>query len=188
MREYSYQATDATIEALRALKAPWISVRSTEHVMVVETSDGVCVRLAVERIAVEPMLEVLRIRADVVAPATAEAGPADAPGVGTLGAGRNDVVLFTGETWVEQPAADSGDADGSGATPGDMQTLQFSGRAGQRPASAVAVCTSTDAVVVASASGDGVLVRTGVRPLTLEVVRDRGAIARFLVQRGYATE
>lgn len=188
MREYSYQATDATIEALRALKAPWTSVRSTERNVVIDTADRACVRLSIERTAVEPTLEVLRIRADIIAGAPSDATPADPLAIGTLGEGRNDVVLFTGETWVEQPPPDIGAGGGDGAGPDAVTTLQFSGRAGQRPPSAVAVCTSTDAVVVASASGEGILIRTGVKPLTLEVVRDRGAIARFLVQRGYTTE
>lgn len=185
MREYSYQATEATIEALRLLKAPWLAVQSTGHSMVVDTAAPARVRLGVERLAMEPALEALRIRADIV-DAGADDVPAEPLDVGTLGAGRNDVVLFTGETWVERAPGSGG--SGENGTGPDAETIQFWGRAGQRSPSAVAVCTSTDAIVVASASGEGILARTGIKPLTLEVVRDRGAIARFLVQRGYTAE
>ena len=44
---------------------------------------------------------------------------------------------------------------------------------------------TTDAVVIAAGTGEGILIRTGVKPGSLEVERDRVAIARFLVARGY---
>ena len=61
MREYNYQATEATIEALRLLKAPWLAVQSTGHSMVVDTAAPARVRLSVERLAMElfsnPLIE-----------------------------------------------------------------------------------------------------------------------------------
>ncbi|MBA3890735.1 MAG: hypothetical protein H0X64_09395 [Gemmatimonadaceae bacterium] len=189
MREYRFQATDATIEALRLLKAPWVAATLHARSFVVRTAEAV-VRLSVEREDVESVLEAQRIRADVVTDAggdTAEEPRGDGTQeleAGDLAAGRNDVVLFTGETWVEEPPLGHGaGGDGNGATP--PQVLQLSGRAGQRPESATTVCTTTDAIVVAAGTGEGILVRIGARPMSLEVVQARVAIARFLVQRGY---
>lgn len=188
MREYRYQATDATIEALRRLKAPWQAATLHARALVVRTSDGV-VRLSVERDEVESVLEAQRIRADIV-PGAGDDHPGDAlreVPVAGLGDGRNDVVLFTGETWMEEPAAGTGMSDtGNGASP--PQVIQLSGRAGQRPSSAAVVCTTTDAVVVAAGSGEGLLIRIGARPQSLEVIHDRPAIARFLVLRGYTAD
>lgn len=188
MREYRYQATDATIEALRRLKAPWRAATLHARAFVVQTEDAL-VRLSVEREDVEPVLEAQRLRADVVPDLSrdvADEGTRDVP-VKDLAAGRNDVVLFTGETWVEQPAAGGGvSGDGNGASP--PQVIQLSGRAGQRSPSAAVVCTTTDAIVVAASSGEGILVRIGARPQSLEVIQDRAAIARFLVLRGYTAE
>jgi hypothetical protein len=188
MREYRFQATDATIEVLRLLKAPWEAATLHARSLVVRTQDA-RIRLSVEREDVESVLEAQRIRADVVGDAGDEGSDAairDVP-VSDLGSGRNDVVLFTGETWVEEPppgAAAGG--DGNGSSP--PQVIQISGRAGQRPPSATVVCTTTDAIVVAAGSGEGILIRIGARPMSLEVVQDRTAIARFLVLRGYTAE
>lgn len=188
MREYRYQATDATIEALRLLKAPW--QEATLHATALLVRTGVAlIRLTVERESVEAVLEAQRIRADVVGDsndAVPGEGGRDVP-VADLGTGRNDVVLFTGETWVEAPVAGTGaGGGGNGASP--PQALQLSGRAGQRPPSAAVVCTTTDAIVVAASSGEGILVRIGARPLSLDVVHERAAIARFLVHRGYTAD
>lgn len=188
MREYRYQATDATIEALRRLKAPWQAATLHARALMVRTEDAT-IRLSVEREDVEAMLEAQRIRADVVTePAEEERSePRQEVAVTDLGAGRNDVVLFTGETWVEAPATGSGTGgDGNGASP--PQLIQFSGRAGQRSPAASIVCTTTDAVVVAAGSGEGILIRIGARPMSIEIVQDRAAIARFLVLRGYGAE
>ena len=181
MREYRYQATDATIEALRRLKAPWAAAHHAADVLLVTTHGEGAIRITAERADVEASLEAIRLRADIVDDAAPSPGGATLD-VLDLGVGRNDVVLFTGETWAEDhPAA--GD-DGAAA----VQTMQFHGRAGQRPATAAVVCTTTDAIVVASPSGEGILVRPGVKPLSIDVETDRVAIARFLVQRGYTAE
>lgn len=184
MREYSYQATDATIEALRRLKAPWLTAVLTPRSVVVTTAEAEMICLSAERADVEPLLEAIRLRADRIPPDEGSQEPGDPVEVGDLSRGRNDVVLFTGETWAEAPPAHDGNGDGASAA----QTLQMSGRAGQRPLSATAVCTTTDAIVVAAATGEGMLIRLGVRPMTIEIVTERAAIARFLLQRGYTTE
>lgn len=186
MREYRYQATDATIELLRRLKAPWQAATLHARSLVVETDDGT-IRLSVEREEVEAVLEVHRIHADPVTGETSEFldEPVREVTVADLATGRNDVVLFTGETWTEEPAGGAA-GDGNGTSP--PQVIQLSGRPGQRPASAAIVCTTTDAIVVAAGSGEGILIRIGARPMSLEVVQDRAAIARFLVLRGYTAE
>lgn len=182
MREYSYQATEATIEALRPLMRPWVRMEATARQVAITTTDAVAVVLSVEQADIDGRLEVSRLRADLASGPEASLADAREVAVRDLGHGRNDVVLFSGESWVEDAAASVSDGAGGG------QTMQFTGRAGQRSSSATMVCTTTDAIVVAAPTGEGVLVRIGVRPSTLEIVHDRVAIARFLVERGYATE
>lgn len=177
MREYSYQVTERSVEALRLLRAPWAAVIRGTGVVTVHTAAGERVRITVERVEVEGGLEAARIRADLV-PEGAEPGLDEVP-VGDLGLGRNDVVLFNGESWLEPVAGGSGDGRGAG------QTVQFSGRAGQRSPTATVLCTTTDALVAAAGTGEGMLIRIGVRPGSLDVVTDRVEIARFLVHRGY---
>lgn len=180
MREYSYQATEASIEALRRLQAPWVSIAATEHEIAVTTAEGAVVLISAERAEVEDTLDVMRLRADLVTPDDAALADAAELPVEDLGKGRNDVVLFTGETWME---------DGAGLVPANgssaPQMMQFSGKAGQRSPAATMVCTTTDSLVVAASTGEGMLIRLGVRPLSLVIVRSRIDIARFLVQRGY---
>lgn len=188
MREYRYQATEDTVEALRLLKSPWKTATLHARALVVLTEEA-RIRLSVEREEVEAVLDVQRLRADVITGA-GEGGSPDAGDqvlVADLGTARNDVVLFTGETWAEYPGGAAGASGvGNGAVP--AQVFQVSGRPGQRPPSAALVCTTTDAIVVAAPTGEGILIRIGARPLSLEVVQERAAIARFLVQRGYTTE
>lgn len=182
MREYSYQATEATIEALRRLQAPWVSIAATEQEIAITTADAV-VLLSAESAEVEQALDVTRLRADIITADDAELPGATELPVEDLGRGRNDVVLFTGETWAEDGA---GLVTGAGT--GAPQSVQFSGRAGQRSPGATMVCTTTDSLVVAASTGEGMLVRLGVRPRTLVIVRSRLDIARFLVQRGYTAD
>ena len=190
MREYSFHATDMSVEALRRLKSPWLDATVTTHAVTVSIGVAERVRLAVESTEMEPALEASRLRADVILDAAGGATSEPSLDVGDLALGRNDVVLFAGETWVEGGGTrTTGHAgNGTGGTTAAVQTLQFWGRPGQRPASAAAVCTTTDAIVVAAATGEGLLIRLGIKPLTLDVIRDRGAIARFLIERGYAAE
>ena len=96
------------------------------------------------------------------------------------------VHLGIENTTVEVDTTRLSGGNGTGASA--AQTLQLSGRAGQRPSHAAAVCTTTDAIVVAAATGEGMLIRLGVRPMTIDVLTDRTAIARFLVHRGYTAD
>lgn len=179
MRHYRYQATDDTVEALRLLRGAWTGYRIEREAFTVRLADGRTVRLAVEQASVEPDFDVARLHAEV-----AGTPPDDDTDAGDFAAGRHDVVLLSGATWIEGEArAVRGDdaaaaGDGAGA-------VQFSGSLMQISESAAAACVTTDAVVVATGAGSGLLVRTGVRPGTLEVVADREEIARFLRGRGY---
>ncbi len=97
-------------------------------------------------------------------------------------AGGNDVVVFTGATWSE--------ANATTKTPivSESAVVHFSGHPGQIPDSADIVCLTSDALVVASSDGVGLLVRTGLKPYSLEVVRTRETVQDFLLERGYNAE
>lgn len=189
MRHYRFQATDETVEALRALRGAWAGYRVEPASFTVRLEDAREVRVSVDAADVEPDFPAFRIGAAL---ATGDDG--DGPFLASLpsleagaqprrklelapdfAVGRNDVVLFTGATWLDGASPD-------GAT---GQAVQFSGHPGQVAESAAAVCLTTDAIVVASPVGTGFLVRTGLRPLTLEVTDDANEIATFLAQRGY---
>lgn len=178
MREYSFHATDESIEALRRLRAPWLGYIVTEDTLTVQLAEGGAVRLSVESDEVEPQFEAYRLAVapvDGMAALFAEiAGPTS-----DFSRGKNDVVVFHGETWIERPAVPLP------GTMGSDPTVQFTGRAGQRSASAEAVCMTTDSVVFASPAGTGLLVRIGLKPFTLDVTEDRETIGRFLLERGY---
>ena len=183
MREYRYPASDETIEALRKLRAAWAGYTVGDRRVLVRLADGHQVEIVSESAEVEPEFDAFRVSATLIAPDDPRAAPAagdgEAEAVEDFAAGANDIVVFNSETWLERatPLAD-----------GTERTVQFTGRPLQRSESAEAVCAVTDAIVVATTIGTGILVRCGVRPHTLEVVREREAIARFLVDRGYSEE
>lgn len=183
MREYSFRAADETIEALRRLRRGWAHYRVADEALVVVLADGGHVVVRSESAEVESGLEARRIAATAADSADGEGDEANAEAArsdpGSLAAGANDVVVFRSETWVEAPgaaSADGGDPD---------RTVQFSGSPLQRSPTAAAVCAVDDAFVVASGAGEGVLVRVGLKPGTVEVVTERGEIARFLAERQY---
>jgi hypothetical protein len=172
MRHYHFQATDETIEALRLLRDPWAAYAVASGALTVRLSDGRTVRIAPDEAHVEDGLDASRLRADATDAPLDDAGVThDAP---DFARGRNDVVVLTGATWL----ADGHEADTAQAT-------LFSGSLQQIPEDARAVCLTTDAVVVATGTGSGVLVRTGLAPRTLDVIVDQHEIARFLRSRGY---
>lgn len=183
MRHYRYQATDDTVEALRLLRGAWVGYRIEREAFVVRLADARVVRIRIEQSPVEPDFEVARIRADVVDGDLEGVGDVRDPG-DFAATTRHDVVLLSGATWIEGEAravrGDDADAAGDGAG-----AVQFSGNPMQIADAARAACVTTDAVVVATSAGSGVLVRTGVRPRTIEVVTDREEIAQFLQGRGY---
>ena len=198
MREYRYFATEDTVEALRLLRGPWIAYRVERNAFTVRLADEVEVRIDVDGADVEPQFEAFRLTAvsGLTSPLPPEGrGPATFREAPDFAVGRNDIVLFTGATWIEGGVADT---MGSGAAriassdgvslSGVEQTVQFSGHPGQISETASAVCLTTDAMVIASPIGTGFLVRTGVKPYAVEVSDDAGEIARFLAMRGYVEE
>lgn len=189
MRQYRFQATDETVEALRALRGAWAGYRVEPESFTVRLEDAREVRVSVDSADVEPDFQAFRIGAALAVGDDGGASLlASLPSLETgapprrklefapdFAVGRNDVVLFTGATWLDGASP----ADATGAA------VQFSGHPGQVTESAAAVCLTTDAIVVASPVGTGFLVRTGLRPFTLEVTDDANEIATFLAQRGY---
>lgn len=176
MREYHYKATPETLEALRQLRGPWARLHIIETAVTVLLADGRGVIIQVDAADVEDVFEAFRISA-MVDPNPMVYGEPDeafaAPG--------NDVVVFSGATWGE-----------SGAQTTDpivkeRGVVSFSGHPGQISETADMVCLTNDAVVVASPDATGMLIRTGLKPYTLDVVRDPAAVRAFLIERGYTS-
>jgi hypothetical protein len=176
MREYEFVTTEESIEVLRRLREPWAGYETDRSALRVRLADGTTVRIDVDGADLERQFEVFRIEA------TVERAPVEiTPQPNPFGAGPNDIVLFRGESWIEAPER---------AEPefrSDDTVIQFSGRPGQHTESAAALCVTSDAVLIASPRGTGVLVRTGAVPYRVEITEDRLEIARFLGQRGYAS-
>jgi hypothetical protein len=172
VREHRFLITEPAVEALRRLRTPWTGYHVSHDTLTVTLQDGGVVAVAVEGTQVEPELHAERLTAAVAAAGAMVALPAGGEAAGDLGVGRNDIVVFHAETWTE-PAGPDG------------RVTQFTGRPLLRPESAEAVCLVTDAVVVATPAGTGLLVRCGFAPRSIEVVTDRRAIARFVTERGY---
>ncbi len=174
MREYRFQATTDTIEALRKLRGAWRGMAVSEQEITVVLRDGVAVRIGLDDADVEGLFDAYRVRAAV------ETNP------GVYGVpvedfidGNNDVVLFTGVTWSE--AHGTMKAEGMS----EQSTMHFSGHPGQLSETAEVVCVTTDAFVVASEAGRGMLIRTGLKPGSLEVERNPDKVRAFLLERGY---
>lgn len=176
MREYRFQATNDTMEALRKLRGAWRSMAIAESEITIVLRDARAVRISVDAADVEDVFEAFRIHAELV----------EVPGV--LGvpmedfiSGNNDVVLFTGVTWSEPHGPM---LSGSGElSPGSA--VHFSGHPGQLSETADVVCITTDSFVVASGAGVGILIRTGLRPGSLEIERNPDKVRAFLLERGY---
>ncbi|MBL0940472.1 MAG: hypothetical protein IBJ03_16375 [Gemmatimonadaceae bacterium] len=174
MREYRFQATNDTVEALRKLRAAWRGMSVAEHDVTVILQDGSAVRISVDTAEVEDQFEAFRLSAEVV------------PTPGVFGvpvedfiSGGNDIVLFTGVTWSEPQGSVRAEGLGEGAV------MHFSGHPAQLSETAEVVCITTDAFVVASSVGRGMLIRTGLRPGSVEVERDPEKVRAFLLERGY---
>lgn len=174
MREYRFQATDESTEALRKLRGAWRGIATAEHEITVILRDGNAVRIGIDTADVEGLFDAYRIRAELVE----NPGLVGVP-VEDFIDGGNDVVLFTGVTWSEPHGGMSAEGLKEGST------MHFSGHPGQLSETAEVVCITTDAFVVASGAGRGLLIRTGLRPGTLEVERDVDKVRAFLLERGY---
>jgi hypothetical protein len=174
LREYRFQATDDTVEALRKLRGAWRGMSVAEHEITVILRDGPAVRIGVDAADVEDVFEAFRIRAAVEANSGVHGVPIE-----DFIDGNNDIVLFTGVTWSEP----HGSVKAEGMS--DTSTMHFSGHPGQLSESAEVVCITTDAFVVASDQGRGMLIRTGLKPGSLEVERNPEKVRAFLLERGY---
>lgn len=177
VRQYKYQATDETYEALRRLRGAWSRLHVAETAVTVVLADGTGVCVQVEAADVEDAFEAFRITA-MVDPSPMVYGEA----IDAFAGGGNDVVVFTGATWSE-PNGVTRDPIIS-----ETAVVHFSGHPGQISDSAEIVCLTSDAVVVATTTGTGMLIRTGLKPYSLEVVRDPSAVRAFLLERGYGSD
>jgi len=177
MREYRFLATEQTQEALRLARGMWHGLTIGERAVTMHLVTGEAVRVEAEAADVEDAFETFRLNASVD---PAPEPPTDA--AGEFGLGRNDVVLFTGATWtVTNPEEAIGVELREGAA------MHFSGHPGQLADDAEIVCLTTDAIVIATTTGTGLLLRVGLKPGTVDVIADQTAIAAFLLERGYAT-
>ena len=177
MRQYKYQATDDTFEALRRLRAPWSRLHIADTAVTAVLTDGTGVCIQVEAADDEDAFEAFRITA-TVDPSPMVYGDA----IEAYANAGNDVVVFTGATWSEPNAATRDPIISETAV------MHFSGHPGQISDSAEVVCLTSDALVVASKTGAGMLIRTGLKPYTLDVVREPEKVRTFLLERGYATD
>lgn len=177
MHQYQYQASDESVSALRRLRSAWSRIHIAETAVTVVLADGTGVCIQVEAADIEDAFEAFRLTA-TIDPSPMVYGDA----MSAFAEPGNDIVLFTGATWSEQNAQTR--------DPIVSQTgvMSFSGHPGQLSDTADIVCITTDAVVIATASGVGMLIRTGLKPYSLEVVHDPVAVRTFLIERGYATE
>lgn len=192
MREYRFQATEETVAALRRLRDAWAGYVVGELSFTVLLASGNSVRVEAEPVDVEGVFDAYRITASINAVPRSEAelngdtpkdwptGPVLSPS-SFAGTG-NDVVLFSGASWSEP-------FDAATIAPfGENATMTFSGHPGQISETAEIVCITTDAFAVASSTGEGLLIRTGLKPESLDVVSDASAVRAFLRERGYANE
>lgn len=176
MREYRFLATDVTQEALRLARGVWHGLTIAEMAVTIHLVTGEAVRIDTEAADVEDAFETYRLNARVD---EKPEPPTDA--AGEFGLGRNDVVLFTGATWTVT------NTETLGVELRDGAAMHFSGHPGQLAEDADVVCLTTDAIVIATITGTGLLIRVGLKPGSVDVVADQVAIAAFLLERGYST-
>lgn len=176
MREYRFLATEETQEVLRLARGVWHGMTIEEAAVTIHLVTGEAVRIEPEPADVEDAFETFRLNARIE---PAPRPPADA--AGEFGLGRNDVVLFTGATWTVT------NTDALGVELREGAAMHFSGHPGQLAEDAEIVCLTTDAIVIATITGTGLLIRTGLKPGSVDVVSDQEAIAAFLLERGYST-
>ena len=175
MREYRFQATPETVEVLRQLRGAWRGMVVAEHAITVVLQDQRAVRIVSDTVDVESLFDAYRLEATIESADGMYGVPIEA-----FANGNNDIVLFTGVSWSEPAGAvrAEGLAEGS--------VMHFSGHPGQLSDTAEVVCITTDAFVIAGSDGSGVLIRTGLRPGTVQVERNPEKVRAFLVDRGYS--
>ncbi len=188
MREYRFQSDEDSIEVFRRLRGAWRDVQATERAVTVRLADGSAVRIHVELHDIEPGFAATCIVANSItgddAHTEMEGGEtADTP---DLGLGGNDVVLFTGATWLSATPVQSG--DDSVDVSGFEAVVQQVGTPADVPSDAEAVCITHDAVVIASPVGTGCLIRIASVAGRMEVITDRVIIAAFLTSRSYGSD
>ena len=187
MREYRFQADSDSIEIFRRLRGAWRDVQALERSVTVRLTDGTAVRFNVELYDIEPGFAATCLVADVITDESAhdEITGAVVSETSDLGLGGNDVVLFTGATWLSATAVESNDEriDASRME----AVVQQVGTPADVPADAEAVCLTNDAIVIASPVGTGCLIRIASMAGRLELYTDKAVIAAFLMSRSYAS-
>lgn len=190
MRDYRWEATDATLDALRRLRAPWAGYIVGVLSFTVRLADGDSIRVEMEPVDVEGVFDAYRVSASVNPVPKTEAEldgdmrkdwptqPVFEPR--SFARGNNEVVTFSGASWSEPTDANLV------AELGLAAVMTFSGASTSLSDSAEIVCITTDAFVVASSTGEGILVRSGLKPESVEFVDDQTYVRKFLVERGYA--
>jgi len=150
-------------------------VAETAITVVLADGSGVCIQ--VEAADVEDVFEAFRLTASLD-PSPMVYGHA----VEAFVDAGNDVVVFTGATW--------GEANATTRDPiiAETAAVHFSGHPGQISETAEVVCLTSDAVVIASGAGVGMLIRTGLKPYSLQVVTEPRAVQDFLLERGYGSQ
>lgn len=188
MREYRFQADEDSIEVFRRLRSAWRDVQATERAVTVRLADGTAVRIDVELHDIEPGFAATCLVANSLTGDDAHAemqggATADTP---DLGLGGNDVVLFTGATWLSATPVQS--SDDSVDVSGFEAVVQQVGTPADVPSDAEAVCITHDALVIASPVGTGCLIRIASVAGRIEVITDRVVIAAFLTARSYGSD
>lgn len=180
MIEYRFQATDEAVEALRRLRGEWLGYVAQEMQVVVYLADGDAITIAVDTVDVEGVFDAYRLNASRAK--LASAPPLEMESGAAFANSGNDIVLFSGASWSEPVSGTTVEQFGANAS------LNFSGHMGQLSDTAEIACITTDAMVIATNTGEGLLIRTGLKPESLEVVSDQHAVRNFLLERGYAND
>ena len=155
----------------------------------VQLADGNSVRIEMEPVDVEGVFDAYRVSARVNAVPKTEAEldgdlPKDWPTEPVIdprsfAMGNNEVVTFSGASWSEPTDPNLVEQLGLAAV------MTFSGSASSLSDTAEVVCITTDAFVVASPTGEGILIRSGLKPESVEFTDDQSEVRVFLVARGY---
>ena len=187
MREYRFQADNDSVEVFRRLRGAWRDVQALERSVTVRLADGTAVRFNVELHDIEPGFAATCLVADVIMDDSAHEYITGAVVSETsdLGLGGNDVVLFTGATWLSATAVESQDERIVASR--IEAVVQQVGTPADVPEDAEAVCLTHDAIVIASPVGSGCLIRIASVAGRLELFTDKAVIAAFLVTRSYAS-